>query len=80
MYTHFVWLLNMRGTYDAQLWTQDYTTGVAPGGNYRKDVPYRIGEKVVFKVRLEGDDRNVTLEAAKQRWPSPPLTAGQPRA
>lgn len=68
-YTHFVWLSNTRGGVDAQLWSQDWTQGVAPGGNYRADCPYHISEKVVRKVVLPPEDGNIDLNAAKAKYP-----------
>jgi len=67
----FVWLRNIKGGYDPQLWLDDYTEGPAPW--FRADCHREITERVAQKIKLSPDERNISLAHAIEKYPQPSL-------
>jgi hypothetical protein len=70
--THFVWLRNLRGSYDPQLWSEDYSVGRPGNGTtYRADCNRPITERIHEKHTLAPEDSNITLDGAIRKYPAP---------
>ena len=73
MYTHFVWLFNMRGGFEPQLWSRDFSSEKMGGGatSHRADMPHIVGERLAKKYALPPEDADITLDAAMAKYPEP---------
>jgi hypothetical protein len=65
----FVWLKNLKGGYDPQLWSDDYADGPAP--YYRADCHREIAERLAQKIKLPPEEQNITLACAIEKYPQP---------
>lgn len=65
---YFIWLKNLRGGVDPQLWDRDFSEGLAP--YYREDCHRMVSEKILQKIELIGADQNISLAEAVAKYPA----------